>query len=118
MSDEKTASSLLRIAAILQILFAGIMLVGFYNIPVAIILQFLIALGIYSMLLAITLQLLMITVMVIGILVGGLWYQWRYGPNEHKTGMIVTGILGALFIGVVPGFLTLVAGAILPSENG
>ncbi|MFX1510687.1 MAG: hypothetical protein ACFFBR_10320 [Promethearchaeota archaeon] len=118
MSDEKAASSLLRIAAILQILFAGIMLLGFYNIPVVIILQFFIALGVYTMLLGISLQVLTITMMVVGILFGGLWYQWRYDPNEHKTGMIVTGILGALLICVVPGFLILVARAILPSENG
>jgi hypothetical protein len=63
------------------------MLIGFYTIPVAIILQF-----------------LMIAVPVIGILFGSLWYQWRHDPSEHKTGMIVTGILGLLLIGIVPGF--------------
>jgi hypothetical protein len=38
--------------------------------------------------------------------------RWRHDPFIHKTGLIVVGILGLIFAGVIPGILALVAGII------
>jgi hypothetical protein len=62
--------------------------------------------------------LITIPLAIIGIVFGALWLSWRSDPMGHKTGAIVTGILGIIFTGVVPGILALIAGAILPSEKG
>jgi hypothetical protein len=53
---------------------------------------------------------------VVGIIFSILWFNWRHYPSEHKTGLIVSGILG-LFLGVIPGILTLIGGAITPSPT-
>jgi hypothetical protein len=90
MTDIETVSTLLLIAGILQLIFGVLLIFGLLTIPLA----------------------------IIGIVFGALWLQWRQEPYEHKTGMIVTGILGILFTGLVPGILALVAGAMLPNGKG
>jgi hypothetical protein len=54
---------------------------------------------------------------VIGFIFGILWLNWRHYPSEHKTGLIVSGILGLPFAGIIPGLLALIAGAITPSPS-
>jgi hypothetical protein len=39
--------------------------------------------------------------------------RWRHEPFLHKTGLIVVGVLGLVFGGMLPGILALVAGAIV-----
>ncbi len=46
-----------------------------------------------------------------------LWFMWRGSPSQHKAGLIITGILALLFSGFLPGLLTLIGGAIAPSES-
>jgi hypothetical protein len=46
-----------------------------------------------------------------------LWFVWRSHPSRHKTGLIVTGIFGLLFAGFLPGLLVLIGGAIAPSAR-
>jgi hypothetical protein len=38
--------------------------------------------------------------------------RWRHTPDLHKTGLIVIGILGLIFLGSLPGLLALIAGLI------
>ncbi|MFX0079546.1 MAG: hypothetical protein ACFE8O_09950 [Candidatus Hermodarchaeota archaeon] len=38
---------------------------------------------------------------------------WRHTPDLHKTGLIVIGILGLIFLGSLPGLLALIAGLIV-----
>jgi len=42
--------------------------------------------------------------------------RWRHEPALHKTGLIVVGVLGLVFAGVLPGILALVAGAIVEAK--
>jgi len=90
MSDEETASTLLLVAGILQIIISVFLIFGVITIPLA----------------------------IVGIVFGVLWLSWRDNPIEYKTGAIVTGILALILTGVLPGILALVAGAILPSGKG
>lgn len=53
---------------------------------------------------------------IIGIILAIVWLMWRKDPLSHRTGLIVTGILGLLFAGFIPGLLVLIAGAIAPSK--
>ena len=39
--------------------------------------------------------------------------RWRHTPELHKTGLIVIGILGLIFMGSLPGLLALIAGLIV-----
>ncbi len=39
--------------------------------------------------------------------------HWRQTPDLHKTGLIVIGILGLIFLGQLPGLLALIAGLIV-----
>ncbi|MFX1301170.1 MAG: hypothetical protein ACFFAL_07300 [Promethearchaeota archaeon] len=39
--------------------------------------------------------------------------RWRHTPELHKTGLIVIGILGLIFLGQIPGLLALIAGLIV-----
>ncbi len=39
--------------------------------------------------------------------------RWRHTPELHKTGLIVIGILGLIFLGQLPGLLVLIAGLIV-----
>ena len=39
--------------------------------------------------------------------------RWRHTPELHKTGLIVIGILGLIFLGQLPGLLALIAGLII-----
>ena len=39
--------------------------------------------------------------------------RWRHTPELHKTGLIVIGILGLIFLGSLPGLLALIAGLIV-----
>ena len=40
-------------------------------------------------------------------------FRWRHTPDLHKTGLIVIGILGLIFLGSLPGLLALIAGLIV-----
>lgn len=90
MSDIETASTLLLVAAILQLIIAILMIFGIITIPLA----------------------------IVGFIFAVLWLQWRNDPLPNKTGMIVTGVIGIILTGVVPGILALVAGIVIPSEKG
>jgi hypothetical protein len=39
--------------------------------------------------------------------------RWRHTPELHKTGLIVIGILGIIFIGQLPGLLALIAALVV-----
>lgn len=47
------------------------------------------------------------------LIVAILTLRWRHTPELHKMGLIVIGILGLLFLGSLPGILTLVAGILV-----
>jgi hypothetical protein len=54
---------------------------------------------------------------IIGFILAIIWLLWRSDPIPHRTGLIITGILGLLFAGFIPGIIVLVAGAIAPKEK-
>ena len=53
---------------------------------------------------------------IIGIFLAILWLLWRKAPLAHRTGLIVTGVLGLLFAGFIPGLLVMIAGIVAPKE--
>ena len=107
MADEGTARTLTTIAAWLQLIFflVGLGFIAFMFILFPDPLLFLIVAGIY------------VVFSIFGIIFFILWFQWKNDPSAHKTGLIVTGILGLfLAFGWLPGLLVLIAGIIAPSE--
>jgi membrane protease YdiL (CAAX protease family) len=120
MGDVQTASTLTFVAGILQIVFSviylvfwiflmGILLIPFIYDPYyalifgSIFFVLLLVLGIFG---------------IFGLIFGIIWLNWRHYPSEHKTGLIVSGILALLFsMGFIPGILALVAGAIAPTPS-
>lgn len=112
MADEGTARTLVTIGAWLQLIFwligiGGIVFVFMIFLPFwdpIVMIAFLIVAAFY------------ILITIFGIIFFILWFRWRHDPSAHKTGLIVTGILGLIFGGVLPGLLVLIGGAIAPSE--
>lgn len=118
MSDEQTASTLTLVAAILQLLMS----LGTVALSL---LMFLPLFGLVSdpfiwsilgavLLLPIALSL---TGFIFGFIFAILWFSWRAYPSRHKTGLIVSGVLGLIFAGFIPGLLALIAGAIAPMPS-
>jgi hypothetical protein len=120
MGDAQTASTLTYVAAILQIIFSlialilGFLVVGLLFLPFMYDPYFLPLMGIF-----ILLPLILFGVFgVVGLVFGLLWLNWRHYPSEHKTGLIVSGVLSLIFSsGYIPGILTIIAGAIAPSPS-
>ena len=110
MSDE-TASPLILIGAILQILLSIALL----------------ALGGLGFILplifgaSIDLWLLIPAFFFIGGIISLifciLWLNWRNDPGANKTALIVTGILGLIFGGFLPGLLVLIGGITATEES-
>ncbi len=124
MANEGSSSTLVLVAAILQLIFVFILaiLAGLFGFVTAIIgvippsylppgftvaEYFGAALGITIFLGVATILSLVFTI---------LWFQWRHQPSQHKAGLIVSGIFGLLFTGFLPGLLALIGGAIGPRQ--
>jgi len=116
MGDTETTSTLLLIAGILQIVFSLIFIIlGVFLVLLMIAFMmdpFLMMMG------PILIVFLIYPVLgVIGLIFAILWFNWRQFPGEHKTGIIVSGILSLLTVGFIPGLLALIAGVIVPSPS-
>ena len=117
MADEGTAGTLVFIAAILQLIFFILFLgLGVWNLlwmlPLLVDPFFFLIFGIVFM----TSVILFIIWGVFGIIFMILWFMWRSNPSAHKTGLIVTGILGLFLAGFLPGLLALIGGIMAPGE--
>ncbi|MFW9830430.1 MAG: zinc ribbon domain-containing protein [Candidatus Thorarchaeota archaeon] len=126
MADEGTSSTLVLVAAILQLLI----LIGLFAITGLMVLD-LVILPYLDPALFYPLTLAELTTMaVLGTAFFGVacmialvftiaWFSWRRSPSQHKTGLIVTGVFGMIIfaIGVLPGLFALIGGAIAPSES-
>ncbi|MDO8122853.1 MAG: zinc ribbon domain-containing protein [Candidatus Hermodarchaeota archaeon] len=118
MGDENTASTLVLVAAILQLIlslfsmvggtFTALMLLPFMFDP------FMMMVMGWLILLTVILN---IVIGVVGIIFSIIWFSWRHSPSEHKTGLIATGILGLLLAGIIPGLLALIGGVTAPSPT-
>ena len=53
----------------------------------------------------------------IGIILLIIWLFWRKDPLAHRTGLIVTGVIGLLFAGFIPGLIVLIAAIIAPKQS-
>ena len=110
MSDE-TASTLVLVGAILQLLFS-IALIGF---------------GVFTFILPLIFGIFDIWILIVPafLFIGGiisliftiLWFQWRHEPSAHRAALIITGILGLLFGGFLPGLFVLIGGAIAEGNS-
>ncbi len=121
MADAQTASTLTLVAGILQIVFSmifivlGVVAFSFILWPLMYDPYFMMYTPMWIMLI----PLLLFGIFgVIGLIFGVLWLNWRHFPAQHKTGLIVSGILALVFsIGFVPGLLVLIAGALVPTPS-
>jgi hypothetical protein len=113
MANEGTASTLVLVAAILQLLIfiAGIALVVI-NLPILMVLPILLADPIFMIFGGILVIMLIMYLLyaIFGIIFGILWFLWRGAPSKHRTALIVTGILGIILAGFLPGLLALIGG--------
>jgi len=113
MADDSTARTLVTVGAWLQLIFwlVGIGMIAF---------TFLMFLPFWDpMILMIFLfaSLFYILITIFGIIFMFLWFSWRKDPSAHKTGLIVTGVLGLFLAGFIPGLLVLIGGIVAPSES-
>jgi hypothetical protein len=120
MVDEGTSSTLVIVAAVFQLIllfvFAG--LAGLF----AMVLPLLPMLPPSELPPGVTLaELLLVSQGIVGYLAIGailsliftiLWLMWRGQPSQHRVGLIITGIIGLVLTGFLPGLLALIGGAI------
>jgi MFS family permease len=46
-----------------------------------------------------------------------LWFMWRGQPSQHRVGLIITGIIGLILTGFLPGLLALIGGALAKEKS-
>jgi hypothetical protein len=116
MADEGTASTLVLVGAILQLIvfIASLAMIGLAYLSFA---PFLMdpILGPMFMMAFIMTVVIYLLYSIFGIIFMILWFRWRGSPSAHKTALIVTGILGIILAGFIPGLLVMIAGIITPS---
>ncbi len=126
MADEGTSSTLVLVAAVLQLIFFFVLagLTGLFAAVMAVLpsippsmlppgspplAEFIAAMaGIAALFVVMTAFALIFSI---------LWFIWRGSPSQHKAGLIISGILALIFSGIIPGILVVVAGAIAPSSQ-
>jgi hypothetical protein len=119
MSDESTATTLILVGAIFQIIIAILLILGGLGSSIGTAIGFLLG-GISDPLdwmWVFVPGIPLIVFGVLGLVFGISWVKWRHTPLEYKQNLILTGILGLIFTGVLPGLLVLIGGAIIPEEE-
>ena len=116
MADEGTAQTLVTIGAWLQLIFFIIFFIyGAWNLvgllPLMADPLFFLLFGILFIMLAG----IYLIWGIFGIIFTILWFRWKGDIPGHKTGLLVTGILGLFLGGGLPGLLVLIGAAIYPS---
>lgn len=126
MADEGTSSTLVIVAAVFQLIllfvFAG--LTGLFamvlpllpllppsELPPGVTLAdlLLISQGLVAYLAIAAILSLIFTI---------LWLMWRGQPSQHRVGLIITGIIGLVITGFLPGLLALIGGALAKGNGG
>ena len=126
MADEGTSSTLVIIAAVLQLIFFFVLVVatGVFAMvasflpsipPSALPPEFPPISVLMGMMYGYVILFAVMT--VFSLIFSILWFMWRGSPSQHKVGLIITGILALIFSGFLPGLLALIGGAIVPSES-
>lgn len=118
MGEQGTASTLVLVAAIIQIIFSlfNVVLGGFSFV---ILLPIMVDPLFWALMFPFVLSSLIVNLVfgLIGLIFAVFWFNWRENPSNHKTGLIVTGIFALIFAGFIPGLLALIGGAITPSPS-
>lgn len=119
MSDESTATTLILLGAIFQLILAILLLLGGLGSSIGTTIGLLLG-GISTPLDWVWVAFPGVPLMVLGILglvFGTYWFRWRHTPTDYKEKLILTGIVALIFAGVLPGLLVLIGGAIVPGED-
>jgi hypothetical protein len=124
MSKEDTIRTLVLVGVILQILFVVNAFIGVLFLPAILAVSIALlptppaseALAFVTMFTHFLIGLYMVHG-ILGIIFTFLWFHWRRDPSAHRTGFIVTGALGLVFGGLVPGLIVLIAGRMIPREE-
>jgi len=119
MSDESTATTLIMLGAIFQLILAILLLLVGLGSSISITIGILLG-GISTPLDWVWVAFPGVPLLVLGILgliFGTYWFRWRHTPTKYKEKLIMTGIIALIFTGVLPGLLVLIGGAIAPDED-
>jgi hypothetical protein len=111
VAEKEPGSMLVLVAALLQIGFIVYFAILFFIVPDLLssiygldpaspLLNMLVTMsrGIYILLIS------------VGIPLTILWFMWRSKPTKHYLHLIVSGIIGLFFAGIVPGLIVILAG--------
>ncbi|MFX1510769.1 MAG: hypothetical protein ACFFBR_10750, partial [Promethearchaeota archaeon] len=126
MADEGTSSTLVLVAAVLQLIFffvlAGLtglfalVLAALPSIPPSMLPPGSPPLAEFIAVMA-SIAVLFVVMTAFALIFTILWFMWRSSPSQHKVGLIISGIIALLFSGILPGILVIIAGAIAPSSS-
>jgi hypothetical protein len=116
MSDESTAGTLVLVGAILQLIIS-ILLLFLGGLAFLAMLFLFEVMPLVDFLWFALIPLILLIMGGVSLIFTILWFNWRSHASAHKTGLIVTGILGLIFGLFLPGLLVLIGGAIAPSAE-
>jgi hypothetical protein len=123
MSKEDTVKTLVLAGIILQIFFVITAFIGVIFFPLMLEITIALlptppsseALAFVTMFIQFLIGLYMVHG-TLGIIYIFLWFHWRRDPSAHRTGFLVTGVLGLVFGGLIPGLIVLIASRMIPQE--
>ncbi|MFX1562743.1 MAG: hypothetical protein ACFFDP_05505 [Promethearchaeota archaeon] len=125
MAEIGTVKTLVLVGAIIQLLFIVYFVYQIIILPITY--QYLIDLlsalpgfpsGMEALFAGLILasQIMSAVEIIFCVILAVIWLYWRKDPAMHKTGLILTGVLGLIFVGFLGGLFVLIAALLIPKE--
>lgn len=117
MAENGKAPRLILVAAILQFVFVVIIWYLAFVLPPYVASFDDILFGEYRPLIAAALQQMLFLGVIVGVILGISWLIMYFMGSRRRGIFIITGIIGCLIAGILPGLLVIVSGTGIPKES-
>ena len=116
MTEKEPGSTHILVGIILQFLFTAVLLVLAFTVPPYIISIDDIFWSSLRPLMASLFEGFFLAGAIVGLILALIWLVLRRAPTKHRTAFLVTGVIGLLFAGFLPGLIVILGGQSIPKE--